>query len=237
MSKEEISMRDLAAYLTDLAELLGHHESVHFQEVREGSVEVTYDVDLASLEPVTCRLLDACHQAGDPAARSAYLSLNQRLKRDRSSGIIMEQSETDLRPLVDIPGMLEETAERFPVLWEAGTADGTPTGVGGRRLDPDWVSVRLDDSGNLLNCEARPPIAIEIAHHLLTAPIRAHGKGRWVHDEQGWRLEKFRIEHFETLDPRPIAALVGEMRELYTESDWATVDDPIDRMAQLRNDG
>ena len=130
LSKEEISMRDLAAYLTDLAELLGHHESVHFQEVREGSVEVTYDVDLASLEPVTCRLLDACHQAGDPAARSAYLSLNQRLKRDRSSGIIMEQSETDLRPLVDIPGMLEETAERFPVLWEAGTADGTPTGVG-----------------------------------------------------------------------------------------------------------
>ena len=50
-------MRDLAACLTDLAELLGHDESVHFQEVREGSVEVAYDVDSPSVEPVTCGCL------------------------------------------------------------------------------------------------------------------------------------------------------------------------------------
>lgn len=237
LSKETIAMRDLAAYLTDLAELVGHHESVHFQEVREGSVVVAYDVDSLSVEHVTCRLLDACHETGDAAARSAYLSLNQRLRRDRSSGTILEQSETDWRTLVDIPGVLEEAGDRFPVLWEAGTVDGTPTGVGGRRLDPDWVSVRLDDSGNPLSCEARPPIAIEIAHHLLTTPIRARGKGRWIHDDQGWRLDKFRIEHFDPLDARPMAELVGEMRELYAETDWARVDDPIGQLDQLRKDG
>ncbi len=236
LSKETIAMRDLAAYLADLAELLGHHESVHFQEVREGSVEVAYEVDSHSIEPVIDRLVDASHQSGDLAARNAYLNLNQRLKRDGSSGTILETSATDQRTLVDIPGVLEEV-DRFPVLWEAGTVDGTPTGVGGRRLDPDWVSVRLDDSGNPLSCEARPPIAIAIAHHLLSVPIRAHGKGRWIHHEQGWRLDKFRIEHFEPLDPRPMGELVGEMRELYADTDWARVDDPVGQLHHLRKDG
>ena len=237
LSKETIAMRDLAAYLTDLAELLGHHESVHFQEVHEGSVEVAYEVEVPSIEPVTSRLIDASRQSGDPIVRNAYLNLNQRLKRDRSSGTIIEKSATDQRTLVEIPGVLEEKGDRFPVLWEAGTVDGTPTGVGGRRLDPDWVSVRLDDSGNPLSCEAKPPVAIAIAHHLLSTPIRAHGKGRWIHDERRWRLDKFRIEHFDPLDARPMAELVGEMRELYAETDWAREDDPIGQLHQLGKDG
>ena len=33
LSKETLAMRDLAAYITDLAELLGSHESVHFHEM------------------------------------------------------------------------------------------------------------------------------------------------------------------------------------------------------------
>ena len=53
-------MRDLAAYIMDLAELLGSHESVHCQEIRDGSVEVVFDVESPSIEPVNERLLDAC---------------------------------------------------------------------------------------------------------------------------------------------------------------------------------
>ena len=45
LSKETLAMRDLAAYIMDLAELLGSHESVHCQEIRDGSVEVVFDVE------------------------------------------------------------------------------------------------------------------------------------------------------------------------------------------------
>ena len=231
LSKQTLAMRDLAAYITDLAELLGNHESVHCQEIREGSVEVVFDVDSQSMGPVTERMLDACARAGEPTARTAYRNLNQRLKRDGSSGVIVQQTETAVRTLIEIPGVREDAEEKLPSLWETGTVDGTPTGVGGRLLDPEWVPVRIVDSGTVVNCEARPPIAIEIARHLPTAPIRATGRGKWAHDDdKGWRLEKFRIERYELLDSRPVAELVGEMRELYAGTDWARMDDPVSHL-------
>ena len=236
LSKETLAMRDLAAYITDLAELLGSHESVHCQEIRDGSVEVVFDVEPPSMGLVIERMLDAREPAGDPTARIAYRNLSQRLKQDGASGVIVEQTEKAVRTLIEIPGVREGVKEKLPILWETGTVDGTPTGVGGRLLDPEWVPLRIVDSGIVVNCEARPPAAIEIAHHLLTASIRATGKGKWVHDDdKGWRLEKFRIQQFELLDSRPVAELVGEMRGLYAGTDWARMDDPIGRLLSEHN--
>ena len=237
LSKDTLAMRDLAAYITDLAELLGNHDSVHCHEIREGSVEVVFDVEPSSTEPVIERMLDARHPAGEPSARNAWRNLNRRLKRDGSSGVIMDQTATAVRTLVEIPGVREEVEERLPILWEAGTVDGIPTGVGGRLLDPEWVPVRIADSGTVMHCEARAPTAIEIARHLLTTPIRVGGKGRWVHDEdKGWQLDKFRIEQFDVLDSSPVAHLVGEMRGVYAGTDWARMDDPIGGLRSVGKD-
>ena len=59
------------------------------------------------------------------------------LKRDGASGMVTEQTGRALRALIEIPGAQEEVEERLPILWEAGTVDGIPTGVGGRLLDPE----------------------------------------------------------------------------------------------------
>ena len=237
LSKDTLAMRDLAAYITDLAELLGNHDSVHCHEIRDGSVEVVFDVEPSSSQSVVERMLDARHSIGEPLARNAYRSLNQRLKRDGASGTVIEQTGRAPRTLIEIPGVREEAEERLPILWQAGTVDGIPAGVGGRLLDPEWVPVRIVDSGTVVNCEARPPTAIEIARHLLTTPIRGGGKGRWVHDEdKGWQLDKFRIEQFDVLDSRPVAHLVGEIREIYAGTDWARMDDPIGRLHSVGKD-
>ena len=237
LSKETLAMRDLAAYIMDLAELLGSHESVHCQEIRDGSVEVVFDVESPSIKPVNERLLDACHPDGESSARNAYRNLHQRLKRDKSSGVLMEQTETARRTLIEISGFQEQMVDRPPSLWEAGTVDGIPTGIGGRVLDPEWVPVRIADSGTIVNCEAKQPTAIEIARCFLKTPIRACGQGRWVHDDdKGWRLDKFRIEQFDLLDSRPVAELVGELRELYAGTDWARMDDPIGRLHGIGKD-
>ena len=147
LSKDTLAMRDLAAYISDLAELLGNHDSVHFHEIRDGSVEVIFDVEPSATEAVVERMLDARHSTGEPSARNAWRSLNQHLKRDGASGTVMEQSGKAPRTLIEIPGIREEAEERLPVLWEAGTVDGIPTGVGGRLLDPEWVPIRIVDSG------------------------------------------------------------------------------------------
>ena len=230
-------MRDLAAYITDLADLLGNHDAVHCHEIRDGSMEVVFDVESSSTESVAERMLDARHSTAEPSARNAWRNLNQRLKRDGASGMVTELAGRAPRTLIEIPGVREEAEERLPILWEAGTVDGIPTGVGGRLLDPEWVSVRIVDSGTVVNCEARPATAIEIARHLLTTPIRVAGKGRWVHDEdKGWRLDKFRIEQFDVLDSRPLAEVVGEMREVYARTDWARMDDPLGELHGVRKD-
>ncbi len=237
LSKDAIAMRELAAYIADLSELLGNHDSVHCHEIRDGSLEVVFDVEPSSAESVVERMLDARHPAGEPSARSAWWSLNRRLKRDGASGMVMAQNGTVPRTLIEIPGAREEAEERLPILWEAGTVDGIPTGVGGRLLDPEWVSVRIVDSGAVVNCEARPSTAIGIAQHLLTTPVRVAGKGRWVHDQdKGWQRDKFRIEQFDVLDSRPLAEVVGEMREVYARTDWARMDDPVDALRSIRND-
>ena len=151
--------------------------------------------------------------------------------------MVTEQTGKAPRTLIEIPGAREEAEERRPILWEAGTVDGIPTGVGGRLLDPEWVPVRIADSGTVVNCEARPPTAIEIARHLLTTPIRVGGKGRWVHDEdRGWQLDRFQIEQFDVLDSSPVAHLVGEMREVYAGTDWARMDDPIGELRGIGKD-
>ena len=95
----------------------------------------------------------------------------------------MEQTETARRTLIEIPRIQERVVDRPPILWEAGTVDGIPTGIGGRALDPEWVPVRIADSGTIVICEAKQPIAIEIARYFLKTPIRASGQGRWVHDD------------------------------------------------------
>ena len=76
-------MRDLAAYITDLAELLGDHDSVHCHEIRDGSVEVVCDVESAAIEPAIERMLHACHLAADPSTRNAYRNLDGPELRDR----------------------------------------------------------------------------------------------------------------------------------------------------------
>ena len=98
LSKDTLAMRDLAAYITDLAELLGNHDSVHFHEIRDGSVEVVFDVEASSTESVVERMLDARHSTGEPSARNAWRSLNQRLKRDGASGMVTEQTGSRVAP-------------------------------------------------------------------------------------------------------------------------------------------
>ena len=48
-------MRDLAAYIMDLAELLGSHESVHCQEIRDGSTVLVIERLGETIPPVSPR--------------------------------------------------------------------------------------------------------------------------------------------------------------------------------------
>ena len=110
-------MRDLAAYVTDLAELLGSHDSVHFHEIRDGSMEVVFNVEASSTESAVERMLDARYSTGEHSARNAWRNLNQRLKRDGASGTVMEQTERAPRAMIEVPGVREEVEERLPILW------------------------------------------------------------------------------------------------------------------------
>lgn len=236
LSRDEVPMRDLAAYLTDLVHLLGHYEAVRFLGVRDGSLELRYEVDDGAVGDVDERVKEAQTSIGDPTARRAYRNLDKRLKGHRSSAEIVGHLGAERRRTVlEIPGALD-TESPIPAVWSEGRVDGIPTGIGGKQIDPDWMLVRLHDAGASLRCEARPPVAIKIGQYLLKKPIRATGKGRWVRDENdGWSLDRFQIETFEELDDRSLAEIVPELRKVYEDTDWANMEDPIDSLARLRD--
>ncbi len=235
LARDAVPMRDLAAYLTDLVQLLGHYEAVHLLGVRDGSLELQYVVDEEAVQDVIDRVEGAHGSGSDPTARRAYRNIDKRLKGHDSGAVIVQQvGPGQQQTVLDIPGALAPDLS-LPAVWSSGTVDGIPTGVGGRQVDPDWMPVRLHDTGASLRCEARPPVAIEIGQFLLRKPIRAVGRGRWVRDEQdGWSLDKFQIVSFEELDDRPLAEVLPDLRRIYAETDWAEMDDPVGSLARLR---
>ena len=237
VSKETIPLLDLAAYIDQFAKLLGSHDSVHLHDVQEGSLTISCDVGEGAFESVQERVSHASQPDSDPSAYNSYRELNAYLKRDQSSGVVSEGTNSDYQKIIEIPGIREENIEMYQAIWEAGNVDGIPTRFGGKSLDPQWIPILLNDNGTVVNCEAKPEVAVEIIPHFLKVPIRASGQGRWVYSEnEGWRLAKFRIEQFVALDNRPLAEAVAEIREVYVGTDWAKSDDPITQISRLRND-
>ena len=236
LSRGDVPMRDLAAYMTDLVQLLGHYDAIRFLDVRDGSLELRYEVEDGAVGDVDERVKEAQASTGDPTARRAYRNLDRRLKKHRSSAAILRCSGSrEGRAVLEIPGALDADTP-IPAVWSEGRIDGIPTGIGGKQVDPDWMLVRLHDAGASLRCEARPPVALAIGRYLLKKPIRATGRGRWIRDEDdGWSLDRFQIEAFEELDDRSLAEIVPELRDVYKETEWADMEDPVGSLARLRD--
>jgi hypothetical protein len=232
-SRDTMPMARLAAYLADLATLLGEEANVHLVDVEDSSTVPVLHIDYEAAPKVLGRIERVRRGESEPDAIAAERRLNQRLREDNGRALLQtEGAEIFLFPGRDLP--LNTPVGAFN---QDGTLDGVVIAIGGKR---DPVPVHLD-AGSIIytKCVAKRAVAKRLAQHLFSDDVRLKGTGRWLVDQGGnWTLERFAISDFDLLDDEPLTAVVAKLRAT-PGSEWDTVADPWADLTKMRgtNDG
>ncbi len=83
---ETIPMARLAGYMASFAELLGHHEHVHFGKLKSGSLSVAARVDEIAQRKVHRRVEEVRYGVGPQAAKKALREIDDKLTEDNAIG-------------------------------------------------------------------------------------------------------------------------------------------------------
>jgi hypothetical protein len=228
---ETFPMARLAAYMGDLAVLLGEQEHVHFVRLEPGSTVLVQRIDRESAPRVRDRIraLRPSEGQGADDALSAFKTINRRLAEDNATG---QLCGNDGAQIIRFPGCEQPQPLTFGAFRQPGSLDGVLIRLGGTG---ETVPVHLEDDCAIHHCFATREIARRLAPHLYEAPLRVHGTGRWERDAEGaWQLKRFDIADFETLDDSPLGVVLDRLRRV-PGSDWRAVDDPYAELQQLRH--
>lgn len=224
---ETMPLGRLAAYLEQLAILLGEDKSVHLVRLESGSTVLVHRVDAEALPKIAERTAAVRRGEGAPDAMRAYKGLNRLLREDNGSGVLLERGGAEI---IRFPGRRDEGPE-FVSLLQQGELDGEVVRVGGVS---EWVPVALQTEGETLTgIHAKRAVAKALAIHLFE-PVRLYGAGRWTRTFAGdWRLERFTVDRFDVLEDRPLSSLVIRLRAL-SGDEWG--ENAVSDLIALRHD-
>ncbi len=225
-----LPMARLAEYLTDLAVLLGHKESIHLIKVEDGSAAPLLYYDALEETRIFNRVRGASEGTGDPDAVAAYQRIDRRLKRDSGSAFLVNGNAE----LAEFPGIRQPQPDSYPKIREHGTIVGKLRRVGGRGdTIPIWIE-RADRE--MFYCETSEPLSKQLAGFYLQI-VRVHGVGTYIRNEdQVWVQDRFTIQSF---DPMPLAeesiiATFDKLRAI-DENEWNQVKDPLAELRRIRH--
>ena len=175
---ETLPMARLAQYLSQLAELYGSTERVHFDKLKKGSAIVQVSVEDMAVPKVLERLNSAKSVTPDPDVEKAYKAIDAMLRRDNAVGTISRPGAGRASKVIEFPGRRNPEAETHVVL-QPTTVDGVVIKIGGR---DETIPVLIKDiEGHEVNCQIRGAVrAKELAKHYLGNTLRFHGNGKWV---------------------------------------------------------
>jgi hypothetical protein len=231
MTPLTIPMVRLAEYITDLAQLLGHKESVHFLSVAEGSAEPVIYVDADEEARVLHRVRSAKQGTGPHDANVAFKRLDDRLREDDGTGAFFSTGKAEV---IEFPGKNVTVYEKHGPLREPTSLIGELMRVGG--MD-ETVPVHLKRADEVIYyCESTQEIARQLGP-LLFQTIRVHGMAYWVRNEEGkWHLDKFKIQSFDTkpLSDESFSTTLERLRAI-PENGWTDVDDPLAELRKIRH--
>ncbi len=190
-----IPMARLAEYLTALAALFGHQDSVHFAKLKKGSLIAVAHVNYEAVPKIRARL----QSAKDPSAPSdiskPYKKINELLRADNAVGKIVRGTSN----VVIFPGRKTATNLRMGPFTEPVTIDGKVVRIGG--TDITAHALIEDSNGKIWSAECTRELAVELAQFLYRYPIRITGNARWVRTEDGeWEILSFKAKEYTKLN-------------------------------------
>lgn len=226
-----LPMARLAEYLTDLAAIMGHKESVHFITTGDGSARAIMYVDEEEEARVTSQVQNAARGAGPSRANEAYKRLDSRLRDDKAIADIVNTSKSV--QVIEFPGRRTDLPDAYGPIRERASLVGVLKRIGG--FD-ESIPVHLQRAdGAIFYCETAPGIAKELVP-LYEKTVRVHGIATYYRENGLWKLNKFRIQSY---DPEPLAeeklSQTIEKLKAVAGSEWNELADPLAELRKLRH--
>lgn len=206
-------MARLAEYMAQLAEILGHNASVHFERLEPGSTVLVHRIEREAIPKVRQRAESVRRGDAPRNALVAYKKINGMLRDDNGSAVLLENKKR--AAVLRFPGR-EEKQETYPAVKQLGSIEGQVVRVGG--ID-ETIPVLLESEGEqIAGIYTNRQIARQLGQRLFDS-ARLHGQGTWTRDADGvWSLKSFRIDTFEWLEDQALGATLEQLRAV--PSDW-----------------
>ena len=225
-----IPLSRLALYLLDLAQLLGHSESVHLVKVADGSAEPVFYIDPEEESQIIHQVRNAQRGASTRNANRAYKKLDNKLRQDNAIGTIVG----DVGRVIEFPGRTADLPIAYGPIRERASVTGELKRIGG--FD-ETIPIHLKRTdGVVVYCEASEAIAKQLAP-FYSQTIRVHGIATYSRGKEGmWTAEHFKIQSF---DEKPLidesfAETIAKLRAI-PGNEWAEIADPLEELRKIRH--
>jgi hypothetical protein len=224
-----IPMSRLAEYMAGFALLLGHEEHVHFDNLKPGSLTVVSRIEPVAQNKVQRRLDEVRFGTAPKAAMDAFRQIDEKLAADNAVGRVNRGKAK----VVEFPGRNRPAESSVGPIVQAGTLDGEVIQVGGR---DETINIHIKAGDDIHRCITTKAIARQLAQHIFGAPVRVRGTGTWSRAESGgWKLHRFDIESFQTLDDTPLSKMFDGLRARLAPPESGRLN-PAELMRQLREE-
>jgi hypothetical protein len=226
-----LPMARLAEYLTDLAAMMGHKESVHFITTDDGSARAIMYVDEEEEARVTNQIQNSARGAGPRHANEAYKRLDTRLREDKAVADIVNASKS--AQVIEFPGRRTDLPQAYGPIRERASLVGVLKRVGG--FD-ESIPVHLQRAdGVIFYCEAAPGLAKELLS-FYEKTVRVHGIATYYRENGLWKLERFRIQSYdhEPLAEEKLSETIEKLKAI-PGSEWNELDDPLEELRKVRH--
>jgi hypothetical protein len=225
-------MARLAEYLTDLAMIMGHRESVHFIKADDGSLQSVMYIDAEEESRVTHQIQSAARGMGPREANAAYKRIDDRLREDDAIGDIINASQK--AKVIEFPGKNLDLPQAYGPIKENASLVGVLRRVGGFDKTVPIHLQRADEV--IFYCDADEMIAKQLAP-LYSQTVRVHGVATYSRGKEGmWKLDHFKIQSF---DPQPLSedsfSQTIEKLKAIPGNEWNQLADPLEELQKLRH--
>ncbi|WP_125911781.1 hypothetical protein [Kiloniella majae] len=224
-------MERLGEYLVQISKILGEPNSVHFDNVHEGSVAIEIQVD----EIAEIRVRDrykTLNKTDTPIdVKNASEALNKLLREDNTSATFSPTDTLVSAEIIEFPGVKAPIPQRIGPIKQPSELQGVIVSLRGKDKSKHVI---LEDQGeSISNIEVNEGLALELREFMFDATIRLSGEGKWFREPDGnWTLASLKATSFSVLEDKPLGDLARELRSY--DLGWSAEEDPIKQLKDIR---
>lgn len=223
-----LPMARLAAYVADLAMMLGQEEHVHLIEIRESSTVLVPIVDEIAFQKVQKQVISIRNGSAPKTTMKMYDAIDSKLAEDSASAVLRGAYGT----VVQFPGNSNKpVSEDIGPVIEPDTIDGEIIQIGGR---DETISVYIREKHETpVICTTTRDKGRSLAQ-LIFQQVRVKGQATWVRANNKWKRTHFYIDSWSELTERSLESTIQQLRDVPTPN----IDkiDPFAILAELRGD-